>query len=382
MSNKQMIQTNRKKRNNAKLYPIYKMFSWDLLFYYSIQFLFYTITKQVPVSSIIIIEGIYQFFNVILGIPAVVVNDVLGRRNSIVLGNIILLFYVPTLIFLPGTMSILIADFVFAIGYNIKSIAETNLLYDSVSTKGGDGLYSKIDSKGVSWYYIFDGVASLVAGYLFVINNYLPMIICFGFTFISTMLSFRFKEIYPKANTRKTIKNSITEYGKELKTSIKNVLKSKRIRALILFGMVFTAIISISDTYRKDLLVELGIGAEQFSVILALLSMLAGICVNLQRKIEHKFRNRTLCFLSTTYIISCILIAISAIAFPNDIAIPIVLLLCVIQYIIRAIWWVLEEKYQKNFTTPEQRSKVSFIYAFFAQIGISILVVLGGEPIG
>lgn len=35
------------KRNNAKLYPIYKMFSWDLLFFYSIQFLFYTITKKV-----------------------------------------------------------------------------------------------------------------------------------------------------------------------------------------------------------------------------------------------------------------------------------------------------------------------------------------------
>lgn len=141
--------------------------------------------------------------------------------------------------------------------------------------------------------------------------------------------------------------------------------------------MVYSVPSLLSMVYREKKL-SIDEGAEQFSVILALLSMLVGICVNLQRKIEHKFRNRTLCFLSTTYIISCIIIAISAIAFPNDIAIPIVLLLCVIQYIIRAIWWVLEEKYQKNFTTPEQRSKVSFTYAFFAQIGISILVVLGG----
>lgn len=27
------------KRRNAKLYPIYKMFAWDLLFFYSIEFL-------------------------------------------------------------------------------------------------------------------------------------------------------------------------------------------------------------------------------------------------------------------------------------------------------------------------------------------------------
>lgn len=37
---------NKIRRKNAKLYPIYKMFSWDLLFFYSIEFLFYTITKK------------------------------------------------------------------------------------------------------------------------------------------------------------------------------------------------------------------------------------------------------------------------------------------------------------------------------------------------
>lgn len=44
---------NKIKRNNAKLYPIYKMFSWDLLFFYSVEFLFYTITKKVTASEIL-----------------------------------------------------------------------------------------------------------------------------------------------------------------------------------------------------------------------------------------------------------------------------------------------------------------------------------------
>ena len=30
----------RDKKNNARLYPIYKMFSWDLIFYYAISFVF------------------------------------------------------------------------------------------------------------------------------------------------------------------------------------------------------------------------------------------------------------------------------------------------------------------------------------------------------
>ena len=50
---------NKIRRKNAKLYPIYKMFSWDLLFFYSIEFLFYTITKKVTASEILIINGFY-----------------------------------------------------------------------------------------------------------------------------------------------------------------------------------------------------------------------------------------------------------------------------------------------------------------------------------
>ena len=36
MKNRKEI--NKIRRNNAKLYSIYKMFSWDLLFFYSIEF--------------------------------------------------------------------------------------------------------------------------------------------------------------------------------------------------------------------------------------------------------------------------------------------------------------------------------------------------------
>jgi len=187
---------NKIKRNNAKLYPIYKMFSWDLLFFYSIEFLFYTITKKITASEILIINGFYLLFKIIMQIPAVAITDFFGKRKSIILGNILLIFYMLTLILVPGAIGVIIADLIFSLGYNIKTIAETNLLYDSVSTRGGEGLYSKLDAKGGSWYYILDGIASLTAGYLFVINNYIPMIISLLFIIISTILSFKFRDIY------------------------------------------------------------------------------------------------------------------------------------------------------------------------------------------
>ena len=84
---------NKIKRNNAKLYPIYKMFSWDLLFFYSVEFLFYTITKKVTASEILIINGFYLLFRILMQIPAVTITDSIGKRKSIILGNIMLIFY-------------------------------------------------------------------------------------------------------------------------------------------------------------------------------------------------------------------------------------------------------------------------------------------------
>lgn len=184
------------RRRNAKLYAIYKMFSWDLLFYYSIEFLFFTIVKKLTATDILIIEGFYLAFKTLMQIPAVVITDFLGKRKSIIFGNILWIIHMIILIYMPGAGSVIISNMFFALGDSIKTIAEPNLLYDSVATKGGDGLYTKIDSRGGSFYYILDGVASLTAGYLFVINNYLPMYICFAFIVISTVLSFGFKDIY------------------------------------------------------------------------------------------------------------------------------------------------------------------------------------------
>lgn len=369
------------KRKNAKLYPIYKMFSWDLLFFYSIEFLFYTMTKKVTASEILIINGFYLLFKVIMQIPAVAITDFFGKRKSIILGNVLLIIYMIILISLPGMFSIIIADFVCALGYCIKTIAESNLLYDSVSTNGGEGLYSKLDAKGGSWYYILDGIASLTAGYLFVINNYLPMFICLGFIIISTVLSFGFKDVYEvkKEKMENTgFRNILKEYKNDLKTSFKFILKSKRMKAFILFQIVFYSVIEIVDTYNSDLLIDIGISEEQFSMIFAILSLIGGISLSLKKPIEKKFKNRTLSFISLVYIGACIIIGAISTLYTNTAIIPIILTMYTIQRISTSIWYILETKYLKNFTKEEMRNKITFTYEFIGAIAASIFSILGG----
>ena len=375
---KDKLKLNKIKRKNASLYPFYKMFSWDLLFFYSIEFLFYTITKKVTASEILIINGFYLLFRILMQIPAVTITDFLGKRKSIILGNVMLIFYMLILIFLPGVISIIIADLVFSLGYDIKTIAESNLLYDSVSTKGGEGLYSKLEAKGGSWYYILDGVASLVAGFLFVINNYLPMVICLGFIIISTILSFGFRDIYEVKKEKGRLKNNLKEYSNDLKSSFRFILKSKRMKAYILFQIVFYSLIEIIDTYNGDLLTDIGILEEQFSMIFAILTLIGGISLSLKKPIEKKFKNRTLTFISMMYIGACIVIGAISSLYTGKAIIPIILVMYAVQKVCTSIWYILEAKYLKNFTTEDMRNKITFTYEFIGGIAASIFSILGG----
>lgn len=375
-----MKEINKIKRNNAKLYPIYKMFSWDLLFYYSIEYLFLAFTKQISPSQILILNGFYIFSKIIMQIPAVTITDFIGKRKSIILGNIMVVLYVILLIISPNAIGIFIAHIICALGYDIKTIAENTLLYDSVSTRGGEGLYSKIDAKGGSLYYILDGIASLLAGYLFVINNYIPMVICLIFSIISTLLSFKFKDVYKVNNKNENIGllKTLKEYRKDLETSFKFILKSKRMKAFILFQLVFYSLIEIIDTYNSDLLVSIGIPEEQFSIIFAILTFIGGISLTFKSQIERKFKNRTLSFLSLSYITACIIIGAVSIKFQNKAVIPTILLMYTIQRIATSTWYILETKYLNNFTTENMRNKITFTYEFIGGIGASTFSVLGG----
>ena len=366
------------RRNNANLYPIYKMFSWDLLCFYSIEFLFYTLTKQVTASEILLAVACYVIAKIILQIPSVVIIDNLGRRKGIIIGNILLVTYMLVLMCIPGLTGLILANILCAFGYDIKSIAEPNLLYDSESTKGGQGLYAKLEAKGGSWYYYLNAVTSLSAGYLFVINSYLPLLVCLLFLVISTIISLKFGELYPvEKNENIKMKNIIKEYTEDLKVSVKFIIKSNRMKAFILFGAIFYGITSIMTTYQSDLLINKGVAEEEFSTIFALLSLLAAVSVTLSKKVQKKFRNKTLTFLSVSYVCAIFIIGVVSTLFTDSTSIPIILIMFAVLRICSAIWNVTKVKYLKNFNTEKTQNRIMFTYEFINGIVASIISIIG-----
>lgn len=379
---KERIELNKKRnkarRENAKLYPIYKMFAWDLLCYYSIEYLFLTITKGITPSQVLVISAVYTISKVILQIPAVIISEYLGKKKSIMLGNLLVLFNIILLIFAPNFFIICISEFISALGWNIKAICDGNLLYDSVATKGGDGLYTKLETKGGIGYYIFDATLSIMAGYLFVINNNIPMIICALCVLIAFIISCKFKDIYPvnKAK-RKTIGKFIKEYKTDIASSLMFIKKSRRIKAYLLFGSLFYAILRIMDTYKSNLLTDSGIQSEQYAIIIAILSLIAAVSVGFAKNIQNKFKNKTLTAISMTYLLSWVAIGTIALTMTNNIAIPFILMLYVVNRICDSQWYIVRGKYLKNFTRPESREKITFTYELITSLAGGLAALLG-----
>ena len=59
-----------KREYNIKLFPIYKMFAWDLLFYYAISFLFLTEVKHFTAADVVLVDvSLYTLFKFLLQVP-------------------------------------------------------------------------------------------------------------------------------------------------------------------------------------------------------------------------------------------------------------------------------------------------------------------------
>lgn len=196
---------------------------------------------------------------------------------------------------------------------------------------------------------------------------------------MATIVSLFFKEIYEPENLEKgKFAKTVKEYAKDLKGSMKFIVRSRRMKSYILFGAVFYGIITVYDTYKGDLLVDMGVSEEQFSMIFAILTFIGGLSVAFLKTLEKKFKNRVLTFLSITYIVSYVIVGFCVTQFTGNIVLPMILFLYGMARIVTANWYILEYKYLKNFSEPQMRNKITFAYEFIGGITASIIAMIGG----
>lgn len=365
------------KKTNTKLFPIYKMFSWDLLFYYSIIYLFLTQAKNFSASEVLLAESFFTASCLLLQIPIGLLVDKIGKKNSLVFANICMCVFITILLLVNNYPMLLLANFVDAIGYVIKGVCETNILYDSLPSGEKRGtLYSSIDGVGAARYYVIDAITSIIAGITFTIDPYIPVVLCLIVNIIALILSTRFKHTQSKREEEYS-KETAKQYFKELKEAIKFTFNSKRMLCLMLFFGLMSGLTYNLSTYRSNILNSINIPAQYFGVIFAIIQIMAGICSKGQGWLHRRFKNNTLSVLGIPYVASCFIIGCLVDSFGESVS-NIVVILFILQGAIKGAYNVLIYRYLNNFTNRKIRVKLATIRNMFFNT-ISILISLLGS---
>ena len=361
---------------NARLYPIYKMISWDLLFYYSIIYLFLTQAKGFSASQVLLAEAVFTSMCLIIQIPVGILVEKIGKKRSLVFANVCMCLFTIVLIFLKTYTQLFVAYFLDAVGYVIKCVCETNILYDSLPKgKKRGSLYSTLDGLGASRYYMVDAVTSLIAGYAFVISPYFPIVLCLIGNIISTILASRFKHTQmPDDDVEE--KTSVKEYLWQLKNAVRFTKKSKRIACLLIFFGLVSGLIYNMTTFRSGILEQIELSAQYFGLVFAISQVAASLCSRMQNLIQKRYKNTTLAHLGIPLTVSCIIIGVLSLGKISNIKTYTIIALFILQGAIKGVYNVLIYRYLNNFTTKQIRTKLAtvrnIVYNLFS-IAISLI---------
>ena len=364
--NEQMI-----RKNNMRIFPLYKMFSWDLLFYYAISFLFLTQVKKFTASQVLLTDSFYAIFRVGFQIFCINITDLLGKQKSLLIGNLLVSISILMIIVGNGFYLLILYSLIQAIGYGLKGICEPTLLSDSIPKSSfSSKIYSKIDAKGSSFYYVFDAISSATTGFLYVVNPYIPMIICFICCLISTIISLAFEEPYYEIKHTNHKSVSFITYYRNILTTFKQIIKSNRLKSLLTFSLCFYGILSTFGTLRSSILVDIGVPEQYFGIIVAIMQTISSLSASKQHWFHNKLRNRALSWFSLSLVSSFIitgLLVICNISF--IVSLMSCLLTIVLVGIIKGPYYTLIQKYLNNFSNTNVNTKIFAINSLLENFG-------------
>lgn len=364
------------RKRNMKLFPIYKKLSWDYLFYYSIDFLFLTQIKNISAADVVLANSIKYLFGIFIQIPANIIVEFLGRKNSIILANILNCLYLLMFMMTGNIFDLILAKFISSLAVSIKDIAEPGLLNASIPpSKYKSNIFAKINSKGASGFYIFSAISKIIGGFLFEINGYIPMILCLLTLIIVSIISMLYIEPIKKQKINRT--NIINKQIKDIQDGFKFILKSERLKALILSASLIASFLSVLSSYRTSLLQDIGTPAYIISFVAAMYSASSALGAKKQNEFNSKFKNKSIIVIALMLSFSGIIAGLLGL---NANQIPIFTIIIILLFLIgkfsHGIFYTITDRYFRNFTNEEIDTKIFAVKNLFVNLVSAIMGIM------
>ena len=219
-------------------------------------------------------------------------------------------------------------------------------------------------------------ISKIIAGFLFEINGYIPMICSLVALVVACIISTCYIEPIKKqtkTNKESTIKKQLKDIG----DGMKFVLRSERLKALMLATALISSLLSILVNYRTSLLQDINIPTYLMGVISAILSFSSSYGSKKQNEFQKIFTNKSILAIAFIVSSSTIIAGIFGVKAQSSIlTCTIIILAFIITKFAHGMYYTIMDKYFRNFTNKDIDTKIFAVKNLFINLTSAIMGIM------
>lgn len=333
-----------------------KASKWLMLFM-PIIWLFYQ-ENGLTLTDLFIIQSIYSVTIAVIEIPSGYVADVLGRKNSMIIGMFFGFIGMLIYSFSFGFEGFLMAALSLGIGQSFISGSDTALMYDSLIQLERSNEFIKLEGRTISMGNLAEAFAFIVGGLLAEISLRTPFYFQVGIAFIGFVIATLLVE--PEMER---LKDGKSKPWKNIKNIIRYSLKENlTLRYYILYSSIIGCGTLTMAWFSQPYFISIGINSKfYFGLLGAVLNLAVAIPSFYAHKIEEKIKTKTLLILILVLICSCYFIMSLTTSLWG-------LILLLLFYITRGVATPVLRDYMNRHIPSEMRATVMSIRSFIIRI--------------
>jgi MFS family permease len=313
-----------------------------------------------------VLQSISSIAVVVFDVPTGAMADRIGRKKSILVGSA--LMAISLCIYVIGTSFIMfiLAEVTFSLGASFKSGADSALIYDSLKMLGRENEFQAIEGRARAYSLYAQGLGAILASFVYEINVNLPLLISVGFMVVTMIIALCFKD----APIEEKDGNRNRNYYVQIKDSIKYTLSHEKLKAIVLFTMVFFVFYRTAFWFYQPYMQAVKIPIKYFGVLFFIFNLVAGFASTNSHKIMEKTKPRTLTFMAILMIASFIVLGI--------VKIWVGVFGILLQQVARGIYRPVTTKYLNKHIPSDKRATILSFQSFAANIAVALVFPLMG----
>ena len=307
-----MNEIDKKIKISNKIYPYISGLSDDLLFWAAINTIFLTTVKMLSASQVSLLSAIAGLITILSQSLVLKIIKKLGNIKSVRLGLLMLLIGSTLITFGNNFSIIMVGEIFYNMAFLFKGMDSIILRRNLKYLKSEDN-FIRIQNRSSLIYAISTMICSFIAGYIFNISNYLPMILCIVICFLNIVFSSLLYEVESKEEINQ-YKSKAFKWTKVL------------FLIVIVYGLLYGTLETAQENgkifmqYFMQNHVSLEKTAIYLSIIIAFSRVSRVISDLLFNKIYNKLKNKFIILLNVILILALSFILAGSFAYSKTVA--------------------------------------------------------------